>query len=174
MLTKYVPDKYQKSIYTINYKKLKREGIKCLIFDLDNTLVPASVNEVSKKLKDFSNDLKIMGFKVIIMSNSQKNRVQIFQKALMVDAAALSFKPNKDKYEKIIKLYGFKAEDIACIGDSITTDILGANKMEFTSILVNSMSKSDHYIKFFNKLEEKRILNNLRKKDLLVKERYYD
>ena len=62
MLTKYVPDKYQKSIYTINYKKLKREGIKCLIFDLDNTLVPASVNEVSKKLKDFINDLKIMGF----------------------------------------------------------------------------------------------------------------
>ena len=32
------PNMYQKSIYNINYKKLKKLGIKCLIFDLDNTI----------------------------------------------------------------------------------------------------------------------------------------
>ena len=31
----FVPDMYQKSIYTINYKKLKKQGIKCLLFDLN-------------------------------------------------------------------------------------------------------------------------------------------
>ena len=32
------PKSYYKSIYDINYDKLKEEGITCLIFDLDNTL----------------------------------------------------------------------------------------------------------------------------------------
>ena len=32
------PNKYYKDIYSINYNKLKEEGIKCLVFDLDNTL----------------------------------------------------------------------------------------------------------------------------------------
>ena len=35
-----IPDIYDQSIYTINYKKLKKNGIKCLLFDLDNTIAP--------------------------------------------------------------------------------------------------------------------------------------
>ena len=36
----YVPDIYQENIYKINYNTLIYRGIKCLLFDLDNTLVP--------------------------------------------------------------------------------------------------------------------------------------
>ena len=34
-----IPDIYAQSIYTINYKKLKKNGIKCLLFDLDNSIL---------------------------------------------------------------------------------------------------------------------------------------
>ena len=37
-MEKYVPDIYQKSVYDIDYSKLKSRGIKCLLFDLDNTI----------------------------------------------------------------------------------------------------------------------------------------
>ena len=47
----YVPDVYKKSIYDINYNLLKEKGIKCLLFDLDNTLVPYNIKEVNDKLK---------------------------------------------------------------------------------------------------------------------------
>ena len=50
-MEKYVPDIYKKSIYTINYEKLKTRGIKCLLFDLDNTLVPYTDKVPSKKNK---------------------------------------------------------------------------------------------------------------------------
>ena len=36
----FIPDMYQKSIYHIDYDKLKEDGIKCLLFDLDNTCIP--------------------------------------------------------------------------------------------------------------------------------------
>ena len=44
-MEKYVPDIYQKSIYTINYDSLLSRGIKCLLFDLDNTLAPIPYQE---------------------------------------------------------------------------------------------------------------------------------
>lgn len=174
MLTNFVPDKYQKSVFSINYKKLKREGFKCIIFDLDNTLAPTTEINPNKRLMHLIDSIKQLGFKVIIMSNSPKSRVEPFQTTLLVDSCALSFKPRKDKYEKILKLYNFKEKEVCAVGDGLVTDVYGANKMGITSIYVNSMSKTDHYIKFFNKILEKRILKKLNKKELLIKEKYYD
>ena len=59
----FVPDMYFQSIYTINYKKLKKSGIKCIIFDLNNTLVSYNVNYPSTKLleliKSLEKDFKV-------------------------------------------------------------------------------------------------------------------
>ena len=70
MIELYKPDIYKKDIYSIDYLKLKSYGIKCLLLDLDNTLVTNYVKKPTRKLKDFIEKLKEMGFKVIIFSNS--------------------------------------------------------------------------------------------------------
>ena len=81
----FYPDVYQKSIYTINYDKLKENGIKCLLFDLDNTCVPYVDKKPTKKLKNHFDKLKDSGFTVIIFSNSPRNRLEPFKKYLNVD-----------------------------------------------------------------------------------------
>ena len=55
---KYLPDIYKKNIFDINYKKLKDKGIKCLIFDLDNTLTKIDSLEVDKKTLELITKLK--------------------------------------------------------------------------------------------------------------------
>ena len=169
----FIPDIYAQSVYTIDYKKLKKNGIKCLIFDLDNTLVPYKITEPTQKVKDLfavlSND-----FKLIIMSNSTKSRLQPFKEKLNVDTAYSSRKPLKKKYQKIIELYRFKVDEVACIGDQILTDILGANRMGFTSILVNKLAPFETIFTRFNRMIEKPILKKLAKQKLLVKGEYYD
>ena len=102
VLEKFVPDIYQKSIYDINYDTLKTRGIKCLLFDLDNTLVPVTVKKPTKKVSDLFEDLKRKGFKLIIVSNSPKKRVAPFKDYLCTDSAYFSFKPLKRKYNKIV------------------------------------------------------------------------
>jgi len=72
MIELYKPDMYRKSIYDIDFKKLKSYGIKCILFDLDNTLVTPFGKKISRKLKDYIEGLKDSGFKVIIFSNSGK------------------------------------------------------------------------------------------------------
>ena len=174
MFNKFLPDIYVKSVYKINYDKLKNSGIKCLIFDLDNTLTPISLNKPSKRLKDLFTKLKTMGFKCIILSNSPKKRVEPFKNALAVDSGYSSRKPGNRKYIKVMNNYNFVPNEIAAIGDQLITDIYGANKMGFTSVLVNPMGRRDFVISTFNRFAEKIIFNTFRKRELFLRGKYYD
>ncbi len=173
-MEKFRPDIYQKSIFTIDYNKLKKSGIKCLLFDLDNTLSSMSSNMPDTKTKSLIASLNDLGFRVIIISNSKKNRIEPFKDHLNVDAAANSFKPFKNKYTKIQKIYNLKDTEIACIGDQLVTDILGANRMGFTSILVNPISTYDFKISKITQILERKVYKKLNKMGLLTKGNYYD
>lgn len=173
MLDLFIPDVYAQSIYTINYKKLKKNGIKCLLFDLDNTIASYKTKEPDQKVKELIARLE-EDFKVIIISNSNKNRLRPFKEKLNIDVAFSSKKPLKGKYKKILSLYKFRIDEVACIGDQLLTDILGANRMGFTSILVNRVAKYEMFFTRVNRFFERFILKKLAKKNILVSGVYYD
>ena len=50
-MKKYIPSMYKKSIFDINYDKLKSIGIKCLIFDLDNTIALIDTKLIPEEVK---------------------------------------------------------------------------------------------------------------------------
>ena len=169
----FVPDVYQKSVYTINYKKLLTQGIKCLVFDLDNTIEPYKEIEPSKKLIELITFLKD-DFKVIIMSNNDKDRVRPFKEQLNVDAAHSSRKPLKRKYKKILAMYDLEPTEVACIGDQVMTDIFGANRMGMISILVHQISPIEPLGTKFNRFFERIIVKRLNKKGCLIKGDFYE
>ncbi len=170
----FLPDIYQKSIYTIDYKSLKNAGFKVIVFDLDNTLVPITMNEPSKKIKDLIEDIKSMGLKPVLMSNSRRARVEPFKEGLLVDAACSSMKPLKLKYKKILNIYDVKPSEVACIGDQIMTDVVGANRMGMVSILINPISTNDFKGTKFNRIFENAIIKHYTKKGVFKKGEYYE
>lgn len=174
MIEIFRPDVYSKSIFDVNYKKLKEKGIKCILLDLDNTIAPVNIEKPDNKMKKFLYELKEKGFHLIIMSNSPKKRIEPFKNELELDAAAFSMKPRKAKYQKILKTFGYKPEEVAAIGDQLLTDVLGANRMQITSILVNPMSKKDGISTNLNRIIERMIIKRLEKKDLFERGKYYD
>ena len=173
MMDLFIPDIYQQSIYTIDYKKLHKNGIKCLLFDLDNTIAPYNTLEPDQKVKELFARLE-NDFKIIIISNNNKNRLRPFKEKLNVDTAYSSKKPFKGKYKKILELYKFKVSEVACIGDQLLTDILGANRMGFTSILVNRIAKYETIFTRINRFFLIFILKSLEQKRILVSGEYYD
>ena len=86
-MDKFRPDIYKKSIYDIDYEKLKKIGIKCLIFDLDNTIAPINMDMPDKKLLDFFAYLEDLGLKCILLSNASKKRVQPFKEHCNIDSS---------------------------------------------------------------------------------------
>ncbi len=173
-MEKYIPDIYQKSIYTIDYSKLLSRGIKCLLFDLDNTIIAINDKTPPQKAKDLFVSLKQKGFKVIIFSNSPKIRVKQFQNFFGVDCYHSARKPHPGKFRKLLKAYNYTVNEVAIIGDQLLTDIVGGNKIGITTVLVNPLSDEDIIFTKLNRFLEKRKMKKLRDKNLFCQGRYYD
>ncbi len=168
------PDIYQKSIYAINYQKLKQAGIKCLIFDLDNTIAAREMPTPEQAILDLFGQLDEMGFHLAILSNASKKRVEPFKEKCNINSAYHAFKPSKKKYLKVLDLYHVKDTEVACIGDQLLTDIYGANRLQLTSILVNPINHNEILPTKINRFFEKKIYKKLAKKGLLQIGEYYD
>jgi predicted HAD superfamily phosphohydrolase YqeG len=68
----------------------------------------------------------------------------------------------------------YKYYEVACIGSNFLFDILGANRMNYTSILVNPVSIDEYAVTKLNRKLENIVVNNLTEKNLFKRGRYYD
>lgn len=167
------PNIYKKNIFDIPYSHLKKEGIRCLVFDLDNTLglisnksCPDNVKELIKKLqKDFT---------VVISSNNTKKRLKPYLEELSIDGVCWSLKPSIRGLLIISKKYHLKKSEMCIIGDQIVTDILAGKRFGITTILVDPLGKKDLKITGLNRLIESRIVERYKKKGIFERGKYYE
>lgn len=169
----YVPDLYQENIYKIDYETLISRGIKCLIFDLDNTLVTIFERVPRKETKILFKELKENGFKIFIASNSLKSRVKTFHEELNVDYVYSAKKPHIEKINNLINETGFTLDQIAIVGDSMMDDIVCGNTIGITTILIDQIDKKEFPMARIKRIKEHHIQKILRDNDLFVKGRYY-
>lgn len=172
-MNKYVPDMYSRDIYNVNYTKLKKQGIKCLLFDLDNTLVEPHVKNPHERLHHFFDTLK-KDFQVIIFSNSHEKRLKPFKEKLMVDVNYSSMKPLPFSFYKVLKKYHLKKSEVAIIGDQLLTDIIGGNRVGITTVLIQPITEKDLWITKVNRMRENRKFAQLEKKGFLKRGTFYD
>ena len=175
----YVPDIYQKNIYEINYKKLKEKGIKCILFDLDNTLIKPVA--FAKDLKEISEDtiklfskLKKMGFKVIVFSNGFPGKTKKFGILSDTEVRYRMKKPSIKGFEEIMETYRYKQNELIIIGDQIITDIKGGNDAGITTALIKPICKHDSIFTKVNRLKEKKVMKKLSKQDVFRVGKYYE
>lgn len=169
---KCIPSDYVTSIFDIDYKKLQKQGIKSLFFDLDNTIIAYDETELSKTHLTFFNELK-KDFNLVIISNSGYNRVSKALNKLDVFYVYHSAKPTKIGLKKALKMIQTKKEETLLIGDQLMTDVLGASRFGISSILVKAVKrKSDRWMTRINRRLEKSVLRKImRKEPVLYQER---
>lgn len=169
----YVPDMYQEDIYKIDYDALILRGIKCLIFDLDNTLVTIGERFPREETKMLFEDLKKKDFKIVIASNSINFRVRPFASELKVDYIYSAKKPHIEKIDNYIQNSKFGIDQIAIIGDSMLDDVVCGNTIGITTILIEQIGRAEFPVARIKRIKEKRLQKKLRDKDLFTKGRYY-
>ena len=167
------PSKYYKDIYSINYSKLKEEGIKCLIFDLDNTLGLISEKECPRKTKLLIKKLK-EDFLVLVCSNNNRTRLKPYLEDLGIGGVSWSMKPLTRGIRKIKRNYHLKKKEMTIIGDQIVTDIYAGNKFRIKTILVDPLGEKDMKVTFFNRKIENYIVNKYSKRGAFTRGEYYE
>lgn len=106
---------------------LKRENVKLLLCDLDNTLRLHSEKEPADELADWVEDLKAAGIKITIISNNgRKKMMQKFCKPLGIDCVWWANKPVSTKLTEAITSHQVKPEETVMLGDKWSTDVLAA------------------------------------------------
>lgn len=169
----FYPKMYKKSVFEIPYERLKKQKVKVLLFDLDNTIASLDEEEansdIKKLFKKLSKDFKIF----IVSNNSSKKRVEVFANSLNINYFYFSMKPSTRIINKIIKRYNVCFWQIAMIGDQLITDILSANRGGCVSILVEPLAKKDLKITGLNRFFEDKIIKYYNKKGIFKRGEYY-
>lgn len=173
-MEKYIPDIYQKNVFSINYDNLISRGIKNLFFDLDNTLAPIYEKRCRNEVKELFKFLKNKNINIYIISNSIDVRVGGFARELKVNYLSSAKKPSLKKIQKLITDNGFPVDQTAIIGDSMMDDMLVGNLIGITTILVDQISKREFPFARIKRIKEKRIQKKLRDNNLFTKGRYYE
>lgn len=152
------PDLYLESIKFINSELLKKNKIKGLIIDVDNTLIDYEKNLISGA-EEWCEDLKSEGIKCMILSNTnKKEKVEKVATSLNIPYIMFAKKPFKGGFKKAKELLGLKSSEIAVVGDQIFTDVIGARRMNMFSILVKQVDEKDILITRIKRPLEKIII----------------
>ena len=167
------PDIYKKTVHDIPYDKLKEEGIKCLIFDLDNTLGMVSHKSCPEESKKLIKKLQ-KDFLVVISSNNTAKRIQPYLEELGIDGFAWSMKPSIRGLLRIKSKYKLKKKEMCMIGDQIVTDVLSGKRFHIKTILVDPLGDKDLRITGLNRKIEDRIIRRYEKRGLFKRGNYYE
>lgn len=152
------------NFFDVDIYALKKNGIKMVICDLDNTLVPHFSRFPNKHVIKFVNDVRKQGIVFCIVSNNSKKRVSDFCEKLNIESYVYNAKkPLLGKIKKLISKYDFLPEEIVFIGDQFITDIWAANRLGAKSILVSPMidPNKDASTTWFQKILDKFIYKKL-------------
>ena len=99
MFSKFFPDATAKSTYNIDFEALYAQGIRGLLFDIDNTLVPHGAPADARAEALFAR-LKAIGFNCCLISNNKEARVLMFNKNIKVNYIYDANKPSRTGYER--------------------------------------------------------------------------
>lgn len=155
MLKNFYPYEYVDSVFSLDYNKLYNKGYRGIIFDIDNTLVHHGENS-TKEIDNLFKTIQNIGFKTLILSNNNENRVKRFLSNISSLYICSAEKPKTTNYLKAVEMLDLEKEEVIFIGDQIFTDILGANRSGLANILVKYIRKENE-----SKIGKRRRLENI-------------
>lgn len=168
MIKKLIPDYYFKSIYDIPYDKLYDDGIRLILTDLDNTLISYKETMPNEKLINWKNVLERMGFEIIIVSNSRKDRVTNFANSFGTKCVKFSTKPLKRGIKKAMKKHAsrkYNKDEVILLGDQLMTDVFGGKRCKLKVALIEAIDKkTDTFPTRCNRKLENFFLKRIKKK----------
>ena len=133
---------------------LTHRGIRLLMLDFDNTIVPYTTNVPTERMDRWLADMLRSGIRLCVVSNSKRDRVRNFCQKYGLDCITHSRKPFQKGIRNCLGRYGICANEAALAGDQIFTDTLGANLAGATSILVKPIDNHNFWLKARHVLEK--------------------
>lgn len=133
----------------IDLDRLKNMGIKGILADLDNTILPRRSDVLAPEVFNWLDLARQKGFQVVIVSNNfQGRRVRELAEKMGLPYIGKAFKPFSFGLRRGLRRLGLKPGQTAVMGDQLVTDILGGNLLGMYTILVDALEQSGLWYRF--------------------------
>ena len=126
---------------------LQQRGIKLLMMDFDNTIVPYTTDVPTPLMEQWLMDMAECDIPICVVSNSKNDRVRRFCRHYGIDCITHAKKPFTKGIRECLEKYGVAAPDAALVGDQIFTDTFGANNAGCVPILVRAIDNHNIWLK---------------------------
>lgn len=132
-----------RDVRSLDSAELASAGIRALLLDVDNTLLPRDTADVAPDVRAWIASLEAVGIAAYLVSNNWHDDIHDRAAAIGLPVVAKACKPLPFGFRVAMRRLGRKPSECAVVGDQIFTDVLGGNLVGSLTVLVQPLSESD-------------------------------
>lgn len=118
---------------------IQRHGLKGLILDVDETLVPMKEAQTTPEVREWFANLQTQVPIWLVSNNVNAARIRRIGESLSAPYIMGARKPSRRQLRKAAEAMQLPFEQVAMVGDRLFTDVLAGNRLGMFTILVEPM-----------------------------------
>lgn len=136
------PYRHYRDVAAIDLDALATAGVRGLLVDLDNTLLPRDTGVMPRFVTSWVGQARER-FAICLVSNNWHEPVHVVARELGLPLVARAVKPLPFALWAGMRRIGVRPRECAIIGDQLFTDVLGGNLVGARTVLVDPLSSAD-------------------------------
>lgn len=130
------PTFWLKNVMQIDKAFLKKNRVRALILDMDNTLSMHDDPAAEDGVLDWLDEMRELGVKMRVVSNNNTRRVEPLARALGLEFTANGAKPLTFGINRAVRAMKVSRRETLVVGDQIFTDVMAGNLAGIRTVLV--------------------------------------
>ena len=126
----------QDSILELTPQTIEQYGLKGLVLDVDETLVPVKAASASTELEAWVKQIRSCVSLWLVSNNLSENRIGSIARSLDLPYYLGAAKPSRRKLREALKGMDLPAQEVGMVGDRLFTDVIAGNRLGMFTILV--------------------------------------
>jgi len=138
------PSYRYKTLADVPIEELAAEGIRGVLLDIDNTLVPYGEYErIPARNLEWLKRAEAVGVKVLLYSNASQWKIDRIGAVSGLSGVPKAYKPSWRLLDRALAILGATKDQVIMVGDQLCTDILGGNWCGVKTVLVEPIVEKD-------------------------------
>ncbi|CEJ48176.1 YqeG family HAD IIIA-type phosphatase [Umezakia ovalisporum] len=131
------------SVLNLTPEIIQQYGLKGLVLDVDETLVPLTVGVASVELQQWVEQIRSSTELCLVSNNLSEARIGGIARSLNLPYYLGAAKPSRRKIRAALTAMNLPVHQVGMVGDRLFTDVIAGNRLGMFTILVDPIVHPD-------------------------------
>ncbi|KHG42253.1 MULTISPECIES: YqeG family HAD IIIA-type phosphatase [Aphanizomenon] len=131
------------SVLTLTPDVIRQYGLKGLVLDVDETLVPMTTSSTFPELQAWIEEIRVCTTLWLVSNNLSEARIGGIARSLNLPYYLGAAKPSRRKIRAALQEMNLPVHQVGMVGDRLFTDVLAGNRLGMFTILVEPIIHPD-------------------------------